>query len=78
MKYLSKEQISNLLNKCKEVPKLNAITDENMLAEWTFHWYDEMFCGEYDPTEEEIQAFFLEQYTEIMQMQAWGSFEVPI
>jgi hypothetical protein len=70
MKYLSKEQISNLLNKCKEVPKLNAITDENMLAEWTFHWYDEMFCGEYDPTEEEIQAFFLEQYTEIMQMQA--------
>jgi hypothetical protein len=37
-----------------------------------------MFCGEYDPTEEEIQAFFLEQYTEIMQMQAWGSFEVPI
>jgi len=70
MKYLSKEQIQNLLNKCKEVPNLNAITDENMLAEWTFHWYDEMFCGGYEPTEEEIQAYFLEQYQEVLAMKA--------
>ena len=70
MKYLSKEQIKNLLNKCKEVPNLNGITDENMLAEWTFHWYDNMFCGNYNPTEEEIQAYFQEQYEEVLSIQA--------
>lgn len=41
-----------------------------MLSEWIFHWYDNMFCGNYNPTEEEIQAYFQEQYEEIMQMQA--------
>ena len=71
MKYLSKEQITYLLNKCKEVPELNGITDENTLAEWTFNWYDEFLAGgNYIPTEEEIQAYFLAKYEEIMIMPA--------
>lgn len=68
MKYLSKEQVKNLLTKCKEVPSLNVITDENILSEWVFHWYDNMFCGNYNPTEKEIQDYFQEQYTEVMQL----------
>jgi len=66
MKYLSKEQIKNLLNKCKEVPDLQIIDSEEMLSEWTFHWYDNMFCGNYNPTEEEIQAYFQEEYEAVL------------
>jgi flagellar motor switch protein FliM len=69
MKYLSKEQIDSLLEKCKSVKSLNAITDENMLAEWTFHWYDDCFCTENQPAEEDIQAHFNEQYNDIMSME---------
>jgi hypothetical protein len=70
MKYLSKKQIKNLLNKCKEIPSLHAVKDEEWLAEWTFHWYDNMFCGGYNPTEEEIQAYFQEQYEGVLAMKA--------
>jgi hypothetical protein len=64
--YLSKEQINNMLKKAKEVSWAKCIKNESMLKEWTFHWYDDMFCGGYKPTEKEIKANFQEQYNEFM------------
>ena len=66
MKYLSQKQINSLLNKCKAVESLKCINSEVMLSEWVFHWYDNMFCGGYNPTEKEIQDYFQEQYEESM------------
>ena len=68
MKYLSKKQISTLLEKCKTDPKLQYITDENMLAEWVFHWYDGCFCEYENPTEEEIQSYINQQYIEVLDL----------
>jgi hypothetical protein len=62
MKYLSSEQIQNMLAKAKTVSWAKGITNENMLAEWLFHTYDDCYCGNNEPTEEEIKQAFQDQY----------------